>query len=151
MNKIVRRIAWTLAGLGCACILAGIGLCIAYFEPGGSGVLASKRLADGSEYMVVQTYGEPYNVSFYMRSANHPWGWCYIDHEANRWRDVTMNYDPDSDFIVVRESGAIRAALDRKSGTFRYNTTDSVSEDIEEFQAIAEAPQSLQNPPYPFP
>ena len=91
-------------------------------QPGGSGVLASLRLPDGSEYMVTQrcnwSPGEPYTIAFYMRAANGPWGWCYIDHEADRWHNVAMAYDATSDTITVTERGTWQAALDRKRSAF---------------------------------
>jgi hypothetical protein len=75
-------------------------LFIRFIQPGSSGVVASLRLPDGSEYMVTQRCNwspEPYTVAFYMRSPGAKWGWCYIDHQENRWRDVAMTYDAASD------------------------------------------------------
>lgn len=69
-------------------------------RPGTSGVVASLRLPDGSEYMVTQHCNwspEPYTVASYMRSSGGPWGWCYIDHQANRWHDGGMTYEPTTD------------------------------------------------------
>jgi hypothetical protein len=89
--------------------------------PGGSGVLASLRLKDGSEYMVTQRFNwnlEPYTVDFYMRPAGGQWGWCYIDHQARRWVNVSMTYDSGTDTISIREDGTIRAALDRERSVF---------------------------------
>ena len=46
-------------------------LFVIIIQPGSSGVVASLRLADGSEYMVTQRCNwspEPYTVAFYMRS-----------------------------------------------------------------------------------
>jgi hypothetical protein len=111
-----------------------------------SGVLASLRLPDGSEYAVTQELNEgehpfsldyiryggsiiwgkgwtrwtaaPYRVSFFMRSAGGQWGWCYIDHKAHRWGDVSMTYDPATDVITITERGDWRAALDRKRSAF---------------------------------
>src|SRR3954466_7624940 len=103
--------------VGCLVLLA-IAAFVVVIQPGSSGVLASLRLADGSEYMVTQrcnwSPGEPYTVAFYMRAANGPWGWCYIDHEADRWHNVAMAYDATSDTITVTERGTWQAALDRK-------------------------------------
>ena len=61
---------------------------------------------------------EPYTVSFYMRSQNGQWGWCYIDHQATRWRNVQLIYDSNRDVIDVTEDGTWKAALNRKEGTF---------------------------------
>ena len=109
--------------------------------PGGSGVPASLRLPDGSEYLVTQNYNwssEPYTVSFFMRSAGGPWGWCYIDHEASRWRNVAMTYDVAKDSIVITERGTLRARLDRSRSSFRIDNGD-IKRDVA-------APQILRNP-----
>src|SRR5436190_22497598 len=93
---------------------------VAVIQPGSSGVVASLRLADGSEYMVTQRCNwspEPYTVAFYMRLPGGKWGWCYIDHQANRWRSVAMTYDTNTDVVTVTERGTWQAALDRKRGT----------------------------------
>jgi hypothetical protein len=89
--------------------------------PGDSGVLGEIKLADGSEYRITQKFNwsaEPYTVSFYMRKGDGPWGWCYIDHEAWRWRDVVMTYDAASDSVIVTERGTKRAVLDRRRSMF---------------------------------
>ncbi len=117
LKKLARFGLWTIIAL----IVASAAFFYAVFQPGGSGVMASLRLPDGSEYMVTQRCNwsaEPYTVAFYMRSANGPWGWCYIDHQANRWRRVAMTYDESSDTITVTERGIWRAALDRKRSAF---------------------------------
>ena len=118
LKKLTRITIWTLGALiiGCAALFCAL------VKPGGSGVLASLRLPDGSEYMVTQrcnwSPGEPYTVAFYMRAANGPWGWCYIDHEADRWHNVAMTYDATSDTIAVTERGTWQAALERKRSAF---------------------------------
>ena len=117
LKKIGRSLLWTIVVL----ILVCAGLFYIAVQPGGSGVLASLRLQDGSEYMVTQRCNwsaEPYTVAFYMRSGGGPWGWCYIDHQASRWRGVDMVYDESSDSITVTERGTWRAALDRKRKAF---------------------------------
>ena len=96
-------------------------LLLLIIQPGGSGVVASLQLPDGSKYMVTQRCNwslEPYTVSFYMRSKNGQWGWCYIDHQATRWRNVQLIYDSNRDVIDVTEDGTWKAALNRKQGTF---------------------------------
>src|SRR5215218_8871311 len=98
LKQVIRFSLCTIAVLS----LAGAAWFYAIVQPGGSGVLASLRLPDGSEYMVTQRCNwsaEPYTVAFYMRSNNGPWGWCYIDHQANRWRKVAMTYDEALDTI----------------------------------------------------
>ena len=107
--------------VGCLVLLVVAAFVLIVIQPGSSGVVASLRLADGSEYMVTQRCNwspEPYTVAFYMRSPGGKWGWCYIDHQAKRWRDVAMTYDTSSDVVTVTVRGKWRAALDRKRSTF---------------------------------
>lgn len=109
--------------------------------PGGSGTLARMELPDGSEYKVTQHFNwsmEPYTVSFWMRSKGGKWGWCYIDHEATRWRDVAMTYDTSADLIMVTGSGTSRARLDRKRKAF-WIENGSFSREVD-------APQSEAGP-----
>ena len=112
--------------------------------PGGSGVLASHRLADGSEYMITQRYSWPegYIVDFYMRSAGGEWRWGYIDHEANRWRHVDISYDSTADKLLVTERGIPRAVLDRRRNTFWIDNGSVRREDP--------APQRQRTPPFDF-
>lgn len=116
-EKAVRVSIWCC--LAFAIIVSGFFLAVV--QPGGSGKLASIQLPDGSEYKVTQQCNwsiEPYTVSFYMRPPNGEWGWCYIDHQAKRWRDVDLGYDAASDVVTVTERGTWKAALDRKRSTF---------------------------------
>lgn len=115
-------------------------------QPGGSGVAASLRPPDGSEYMVIQKCNwslEPYTVGFYMRSPGGTWGWCYMDHQATRWRDVTLSYDPASDVITVKKRGVWQAALNRKDN--RFSVGDGAPK-----RSVA-APQEHRTPAYAFP
>ena len=115
-------------------------------QPGTSGVVAALRLPDGSEYMVTQRCNwnlEPYTVSFYMRSTGGPWGWCYIDHQADRWWNAALTYDAASDVVTVTERGTWQAALDRKRGVFTLG-------DGKPKRELA-APQTLSEPDFSFP
>jgi hypothetical protein len=121
-------------------------LFIVIIQPGSSGVVASLRLADGSEYMVTQrcNWGpEPYTIAFYMRAPGGEWGWCYIDHEADRWRDVEMRYDPNSDVITITKRGIWQAALYRKRSAFALGKGKPGRE--------LAAPQQYREPQFPFP
>lgn len=121
-------------------------LVLLVMQPGTSGVVASLRLPDGSQYMVTQRCNwspEPYTVAFYMRSAGGPWGWCYIDHQADRWRDAAMTYDPTAEVITVTERGAWQAALDRKRSMFSIG-------DGKRKRELA-APEEVRQPEFAFP
>jgi hypothetical protein len=112
--------------------------------PGPSGVLASLRLPDGSEYMVTQTCNwstEPYTIAFYMRPPGGKWGWCYIDHEAPRWFNTRMTYDTNNDVINITMLGSLEASLDRKRGTFAHGRP----------RMSVPAPQEFRDPEFPFP
>jgi len=131
-----------VGALGLLVVLALVGI----IQPGSSGVVASLRLADGSEYMVTQRCNwspEPYTVAFYMRSPGGKWGWCYIDHQANRWRNVAMTYDTNSDVVTVTERGKWQAALDRKRGMFAIGDGKPKRE--------LGAPQEHEDPEFSFP
>ena len=123
------------------------GLFVLIIQPGPSGVVASLRLADGSDYVITQTCNwspEPYTVEFFMRPAGGSWGWCYVDHEANRWRDVEMTHDVATDTIVVTERGVRRAALNRPRSTF-WLDNDSTRRELPAPQQVSREPR------YPFP
>src|SRR5258705_12353725 len=112
------KTVWIIVGV---LILIVAALCLIIVQPGTSGVAASLQLPDGSQYMVTQRCNwsvEPYTVAFYMRSPGGKWGWCYIDHQADRWRDVAMTYDPASNVVTVTARGTWKSALDRKRSTF---------------------------------
>ena len=121
--------------LTAALILAG-SLFLMIVQPGGDGVQAHLKLDDGSEYMVKQRCNwsaEPYTVGFYMRAPGQKWGWCYVDHEADRWRGVTLTHDTARDVIVIHQQGEKEGELDRKRGKLRLrHMTDE-----------GDAPQSL--------
>jgi len=131
--------------VGCFLLLLLI-LLVAIIQPGPSGVVASLRLADGSEYMVTQRFNwsaEPYTVAFYLRSPGGQWGWCYIDHEAMRWRNVALKHDPNTDVITVTKGGIWQAAFNRKRSTFALG-------DGKPKRELA-APQDYMEPEFPFP
>lgn len=136
----------TLVIIVCTLIAIVGGHILFVLQPGPSGVVASLRLADGSEYMVTQKFNwsaEPYTVAFYLRSPGGPWGWCYIDHQAKRWYGVSMSYDPDFDIITVTERGTWQAALDRKRGMFSIGDGKPRRE--------VPAPQENRQPEFAFP
>ncbi|MDB6152951.1 MAG: hypothetical protein JWL90_1404 [Chthoniobacteraceae bacterium] len=141
LRTIARVTIWAVAALA----IMATALFFAIVQPGGSGVLASLRLPDGSEYMVTQRCNwspEPYTVAFYMRPAGGKWGWCYIDHQANRWSSVAMTYEPNSDVITVTKQGTWQAALDRKRNAFSIGNGKP--------RRDVQAPQEYSPPNYAF-
>ncbi len=100
--------------------------------PGFGGTLASLKLADGSEYNVSQQWNslsEPYQISFYMKPPGGTWGWCYIDHESDRWRNTKLEFDEKKNEVRVTEEGKLMATLDRSKKEFvlhRYTEPRSV-------------------------
>ena len=115
------KVILTVAG---GAILAATGLFLAVVQPGGDGVVAAIRLPDGAEYMVHQRCNwsaEPYTVALYTREKGGTWGWCYIDHEATRWRGVTMTYDAVTDRVTLAEKGVLRGVIDRPAKQFRLH------------------------------
>jgi len=141
--KTILKLAGIVVGV---LVVISIGLFFLMVQPGTSGVVAALRLPDGSEYMVTQHCNwslEPYSVAFYMRTADGPWGWCYIDHQADRWRNVSMTYDQSSDIITVKERGTWQAALDRKRGVFSIGDGKP--------ERDVKAPEEIQQPEFAFP
>jgi hypothetical protein len=139
LKKAARLVLWGAASIA---VLLAAGF-LAIVQPGGSGVLGTVLTPDGSEYIVEQKCNwsaEPYTVSFYMRSPAGIWGWCYIDHEARRWRDVNVTYEVAADEIVVTEQGVRRAVLRRKTNTF-WIDNGSIRGDVN-------APQTDRDPTF---
>ena len=145
MNRTFKTIAVVALCITAAAAVIITGAFLAIVQPGGSGTLATLTLSDGSQYMVTQRCnwsGEPYTVSFYMKPPGGQWGWCYIDHQANRWRDVALTYDNTGDVVTVTEKGQWQAALNRKTGIFaRGNGKPRID---------CDAPQSIREPEYAF-
>jgi hypothetical protein len=145
MNRTFKTVAIVALCVVATAAATGIGAFLAMVQPGGSGTLATLTLPDGSQYMVTQRCnwsGEPYTVSFYMKPSGGRWGWCYIDHQANRWRNVALTYDNAANVVTVTERGQWQAALDRKTGVFARG--DGMP------RHDVDAPQSLREPEYAF-
>ncbi|MGV3530760.1 MAG: hypothetical protein ACO1QR_00210 [Chthoniobacteraceae bacterium] len=138
----MRYVLWTVVA-----VMVAIGaLALLVIQPGGSGVLASIRTPDGSEYMVTQrcNWGpDPYTVDFYMREPGKAWGWCYIDHEAMRWSDVKLVYDNNTDSVSAFKNGVRKAVLDRKTREFWFDNGDGNPR-------TARAPMEARTPNFAF-
>ncbi len=137
-----RIFGWSVVAVGVFFVIAFLAIA----QPGGSGVIGSIQTPDGSEYVVEQRCNwsvEPYTVRFYMRNPDGEWGWCYIDHEAPRWRDVEVTFDEVADEIVVTEQGVRRASLNRGTQTFWFDNGSFIRE--------LDAPQSKGAPAFVSP
>jgi hypothetical protein len=112
--------------------------------PGGDGVLAKVVTTEGVECLVIQTWNgwtEPYTVSFYSRAKGGDWGWCYVDHESDRWWNCELVEDVDKGVVRVLERGRLRAEYDGREQTFLvYDLSGRVSR-------TGDAPQKQRDPP----
>lgn len=121
-----------------------LSLPLLYFcGPGGSGTVGSIKLDDGSLFKVVQKYTynatEPYEIGFYMKLDGKPWGWCYIDHEALRWRQAQLIHDETQQSIKVYKGDQLRGEYFMEKETFAL---------YKKHTRELDAPQSLRDPPY---
>ncbi len=104
-----------LVGLGMAMLLTELCIIVAYLMqigPGRSGIIARGYSPEGREYCIVQTFkgfGEPYQVSFYIRDTNGIWHWNYLAHQDNAWRKATVDF----------KAGKGIARVSRGAGHFR--------------------------------
>lgn len=124
MRSLLRKSLYAFLWVAGGAVLVLGALFLAVVQPGGSGDLARVRLPDGSEYKISQHCNwspEPYRVTFFIRSAEGVWNGLYVDHQAMRWRNVSMVWDQPSDCVVVTERGTRRAVLDRRRGTFWFD------------------------------
>jgi len=112
--------------------------------PGGDGVLARVVTKDGVECMVTQTWNdwaEPYTVAFYSRAEGGDWGWCYIDHESDRWWRCELVEDAETGVVRVVEGDRPRAEYHSREQTFSlYDSSGHVSRAFD-------APQERRDPP----
>jgi len=111
--------------------------------PGGDGVLARVVTKDDVECVLTQRWNdwaEPYTVEFFLRSGGGEWGWCYVDHESDRWWNCELVEDEDSGRVRVLERGRLRAEYDSRDRTFtRYDASGAVVR-------TDEAPMQLRAP-----
>jgi hypothetical protein len=128
-------------------IALGIGLLALTFLgisgslPGGDGVVVSEKLPDGTEILVTQHYeGElGYVVGFYFRSPGKDWGWCYLGHQDPEWRSGRIQYDAETDTVLVWDHSELRGRWARSIG--RWERPDDEG-------WRSPAPQELRNPPF---
>jgi hypothetical protein len=112
--------------------------------PGGDGVLARLESSSGAEFLVHQrwqNYAEPYSVSFYSRTDNGSWGWCYLGHQELRWRQTRLEYDARNDVVQVFNGDVLRGRLDCATQSF------AIFDDEGRYRRSVPAPQELRDPP----
>jgi len=106
-------------------------------------VLSRLTLEDVSEFLLTQEWNgwvEPYTVSFWLRRPGEEWGWCYVDHEASRWRSASLRLDEERRSVQVLRAGALEAELLLERSSFALygsRTTECA------------APQETRQPPFP--
>ena len=84
-----------------------------------SGVVMHKTLQNGVDVCIVQYFkglAEPYQVSLYARYPKGNWRWFYLEHEAERWRNTSIDLQRN-DIALIYERGKLEAtvSLDRDS------------------------------------
>ena len=94
-----------VTAVGALLLLAGIAslaVVMRTMGPGHSGFVAQGTSPDGKEYCIVQTWkdwGEPYQVSFYIRDADGVWRWNYLAHQDIAWRSAQVEFDQGTAFV----------------------------------------------------
>lgn len=112
--------------------------------PGGDGVLARVVTTEGVECVVTQRWNdwaEPYTVEFFSRDRDGDWGWCYIDHESDRWWSCELVEDGDTGAVRLLERGRLRAEYDPRQQTF------SLCDAAGRVRHTLDAPQDRRDPP----
>ena len=107
--------------------------------PGGGGLLSELRLADGSEFRLIQRWRFHYLIDFYVKLPGQPWGWCYIEHEDTRWRNGRLKYNPEKQSVEVYRDETLRGEY------FTERTTFALYGD---WQREVRTPQKFKDPPF---
>ena len=72
--------------------------------PGHDGILATRKLPDGTVLLVAQkqsTSDLGYEVGFYFKEPSKPWGWCYLAHDDTAWQHGSIRIDPESNIVTI--------------------------------------------------
>jgi hypothetical protein len=114
--------------------------------PWHSGIVTQGISPSGQEFCVVQTFqdwGEPYQISFYIRDANGLWRWNYLDHEGYAWRTASASFSGDQVTVfrngrpyltIPMPTGTVNIASVPKGYQDRYCPADFTVEDVLAFQ-----------------
>ena len=136
---LVRRAILLIAAI----VFVGVfALAFYYLGPGGTGVLSRLTLVDGSEFRLIQRYNystEPYTIDFFFRLPRAPWGWCYIDHQDNRWRTGRLQFNAAKKSVEVYCGADLRADYFTDRHTFALYSQSSRE---------LPAPQEVRDPPF---
>jgi hypothetical protein len=109
-----------------------------YFNPLKTSTIGSLTLEDGTELRIVQSFGEPFQIDFYMKRPGEPWGWCYIDHEDTRWSSARLIQDKANQSVKIYNGSTLRAEYFMGRKTFALYA---------EYQRELAAPQENRVPP----
>lgn len=121
--------------LAVLCIVSG-------YVPGGDGIVAERKLPDGTSLMVVQKYGSGdlgYRVGFYFKEPGAEWGWCYLDHEDSIWRTGRIDYNPSTDTVTIWKGPVLR-------GQWNRPTKEYLRPDVPGWHTLA--PEEHRSPPF---
>lgn len=124
--------------------IGALGFLVRDRVPGGDGIAARFDAPTGESYLVLQQWNdwsEPYEVSFFMRTREGRWGWCYIDHQSHRVRDASIVPSVDGQTLVVYSSKVKLAEYDNAGHTF------SLFDRSGQKSRTLPAPQEWQSPP----
>lgn len=111
----MNRFRWILLA-----IILSVGASSAYFVR----LLRSPRIIveaetpNGYRVCVVQTLGEPFNTSTYVRDPNGQWQWFYLDHEDVPWLAAVIEKDSRQHRVKIVGNGARRAEYDWETGLY---------------------------------
>jgi hypothetical protein len=102
---------WTMMLATLLCATGGLLLLVRDRLPGGDGI-AARLDFDGATYLVTQEWqhwSEPYEVSFYVKDREARWGWCYMDHQSDRLRNVKLRRMAAGEGVEVYVDDRLRA------------------------------------------
>lgn len=110
-----------LYGLLTLLAVAFLGTWIYFVPPFGKTIERCAELHDArlGDFYVVAVYDQLGSVAFFHRDAAGEWLSFYLDHDALRWRNVSLRLDGNR--IVVSHDGHAEAEYHCVDGTFTHH------------------------------
>lgn len=90
--------------------------------------LGSKRIVvrevapNGTEFCIIQSFGEPFNTSAFYRKPGGAWNWFYYDHEDNYWNSAPTQVDRTNKIIKVYRNNVLAATFNWETAVFTRGT-----------------------------